>query len=96
MRMFVLALQAELHVEAAQSLKAKRQVVRALLDGARHRFGVSVAEIDHQDLWQRATLGFAVVASTERQAVEIMDAVDRFIWAKPEVAVVALERRWLE
>jgi uncharacterized protein YlxP (DUF503 family) len=94
--MFVLALEAELHVTDAQSLKAKRQVVKALVEGARHRFAVSASEVGHQDLWQRATLGFAVVASSQHQATEIIDSVDRFIWSHPEVSVITTDRRWLE
>jgi uncharacterized protein YlxP (DUF503 family) len=54
----------ELHVPASQSLKDKRQVVKSLLDGARRRYGVSAAEVGFQDQWQRARLGFAVVASS--------------------------------
>ena len=64
--MFVLAMEVDLHVNDSQSLKAKRQVVKSLVDTARHRFGVSAAEIGGQDLWQRATLGFAVVAPNVR------------------------------
>jgi uncharacterized protein YlxP (DUF503 family) len=93
---FVLAYEVELYVAASQSLKDKRQVVKALLDGARRRFGVSAAEIGFQDQWQRAVLGFAVVASTHGLAAEIIDKVDRFVWSHPELDVVRTDRRWLE
>ena len=93
---FVLAMEVELHINDSQSLKAKRQVVQSLLDGARHRFRVSAAEIANQDLWQRATLGFAVVASSQQQASEVIDAVDRFVWSHDGVDVVSTDRRWLE
>ena len=94
--MFVLAYEVELHVGSSQSLKDKRQVVKGLLDGSRRRFGVSAAEIGFQDQWQRALLGFAVVASTQGLATEIMDKVDRFVWSHPELDVVRTDRRWLE
>lgn len=94
--MFVLALEAELQVVDAGSLKAKRRVVKSLTEGARQRFAVSAAEVDHQDLWQRTTLGFAVVASSQQQATEVIDSVDRFIWSNPEVSVLTTDRRWLE
>jgi uncharacterized protein YlxP (DUF503 family) len=71
-------------------------VVSALLDGARRRYGVSVAEVDHLEQWQRARLGFAVVTSSAGLATEIIDKVDRFIWSHPEVDVLTSERRWLE
>ncbi len=69
---------------------------QGLLDGARRRYGVSAAEVDHQDQWQRARLGFAVVASSAGLATEIMDKVDRFVWSHPEIDVLTTERRWLE
>ena len=46
----------ELEVYGAQSLKEKRSVVKSLLDRLRQRHNVSVAETDHQDLWQRAEI----------------------------------------
>ena len=94
--MFVLAYEVELHVGASHSLKDKRQVVKSLLDGARRRYGVSASEVGFQDQWQRARLGFAVVASTEGLASEIIDKVDRFVWSHPELDVLATDRRWLE
>ena len=94
--MFVLALEVDLHVNESQSLKDKRQVVRSIVDGARHRFGVSAAEVGGQNLWQRAQLGFAVVSSSERHAVDVIDEVDRFVWSHPEIAVLSTERTWLE
>ena len=94
--MFVLAYDVELRVPGSRSLKDKRQVVKSLLDGARRRYCVSAAEIAFQDQWQRARLGFAVVASTAGQAAEIIDKVDRFIWSHPEIDVLTTDRRWLE
>ncbi len=94
--MFVLALEVDIHIGASQSLKDRRQVVRALLDGARRRFGVSVAEVGGQDSWQRATLGFVVVASTPGLATEVVDDVERFVWSHPELDVLSAERRWMD
>ena len=94
--MFVLAYDVQLRIEASQSLKDKRQVVKPILEGARRRYGVSASEVDFQDQWQRAQLGFAVVASSQSQATEIIDKVDRFVWSHPEIDVLATDRRWLE
>ena len=52
----------EIHLSASHSLKDKRRVLRRLKDRLRGRFNVSVAEIDHQDLWQRATLGIVSIS----------------------------------
>lgn len=94
--MQVLALRVELHVPAAGSLKAKRSVVKSIVEAARHRYGVSAAEVDHQDTWQRAALGFAVVSGSVTQAGDVIDEVERFVWSHPEVEVVETERTWLE
>ncbi len=51
----------EILIGDAQSLKDKRQVVRALKDRLRNRFSVSVAETDHLDSWQRAQVAVAAV-----------------------------------
>jgi uncharacterized protein YlxP (DUF503 family) len=53
----------ELHIPYARSLKDKRQVLRSLIDRLR-RHNVSVAEVAHQDLWQRAGIAIAAVGST--------------------------------
>jgi uncharacterized protein YlxP (DUF503 family) len=94
--MYVLALAVELHLPAARSRKDKRMVVKSIVDGATHRFRVAAAEVGAHDQWQRAELGFAVVAEGERHAVAVMDEVDRFVWSRPDVAVIGTERRWLE
>ena len=94
--MFVLALEVELHIVDAHSLKDKRQVVKSLVETVRRRFGISAAEVGRQDSWQRATLGFVVVASGARQATLVIDDVDRFVWSHPGVEVLSAERLWLE
>lgn len=94
--MYVLAVEIELHIPSAQSLKDKRQVVKSLVAGARRRLGVTAAETGRQDAWQRSTLGFAVVTSSAHQAELVIDDVERFVWSHGEVEVVSAERSWLE
>ncbi len=94
--MFVLALRVELHLPACRSLKDRRQAINPILDGARHRFRVSAAEVDHADKWQRADLGFAVVAGQAHHCVDVMDDIERFVWSFPAIEVVGSERSWLE
>lgn len=93
--MHAVALEVQIRIPDARSLKDRRQVVRSLLDGARHRFGVSAAEVGGQGTWQRATLGFAVVASEARLAEETLDAIDRFLWSRPDIEVLDGETFWL-
>lgn len=61
------------------SLKAKRRIVKSILDKIRHRFNISVAEVDHQDLWQRAVLGFACVGSNRKVVEKILSGIVRFV-----------------
>ena len=93
--MFVLAEEVELHLPHAHSLKDKRQVVRSLVEVSRRRFGISASEVGRHDSWQRARLGFAVVASSAGQAEAVLDDVDRFVWSRNEVEVLSAERTWL-
>jgi uncharacterized protein YlxP (DUF503 family) len=85
----------EIRIEAAHSLKDKRQVVRSLKDRLRNSYNISVAEIDVTDLWQRATIGVVSISSSrdyleglirnvEREAVKIAnnngaEVVDSFM-----------------
>lgn len=67
------AARVELHVHGAQSLKAKRGVVRSISRRLRNRFNVAVAEVGGQDTWQIAVLGLAAVsedAATVRKRLE--------------------------
>lgn len=94
--MYVAALEIELHLAASNSLKDKRAVVRHVVEVSRRRFGVSVSEVDHHDRWQRAAIGFSVVAPSAGRAEEILDRVERFVWSHPEVTVVSSARHWLD
>lgn len=90
------ALVVELHFPACRSLKDKRAVLRPVVEGARARFGVAVAEADFQELHQRAIVEVAAAAAGERVVTETLDAVERFIWSLPGLEVVGATRRWLE
>jgi len=66
----------ELHIEAAQSLKDRRQVVRSLKDKLRNSFNVSVAEIDNAELWNRATIGIVSVSQSRDYLDGLMKKVE--------------------
>jgi len=77
--MFVAVSRVTLDIPQAGSLKAKRQVLRRVSDRVKARFNVSVAEVDDQDLWQRATLALAVVGNDRRHVNEMMDKILQFV-----------------
>jgi uncharacterized protein len=67
----------ELSIEAAQSLKDKRQVVRSLKDRLRAHFNISVAELDANGLWNRATLGIVSISDSRAYLDGLMKNVER-------------------
>ena len=94
--MYVGALEIELHIRESRSLKAKRAVVKPIVEGMRHRFSVAAAEVDHHEQWQRVSIGVAAVAANQGHVVDVLDEVERFVWAQPGVDVLAATRTWLE
>jgi uncharacterized protein len=69
----------ELHLPDVDSLKGKRHVLKGLKERVRARFEVAVAEVDHQDVWQRATLALAYVSADARHANEVVSKAMDFI-----------------
>jgi len=67
----------ELHIEAAQSLKDKRRVLRSLKDRLRASFNVSVAELDASNLWNRATVGVVAISDSRDYLDGLMKNVER-------------------
>ncbi len=67
----------ELRIEAAQSLKDKRQVVRSLKDRLRTHFNVSVAELDASNLWNQATIGVVSISDSRDYLDGLMKNVER-------------------
>lgn len=66
----------ELRIEAAQSLKDRRQVLRSLKDRLRSSFNVSVAELDPSELWSMATLGVVAISPSRHYLDGLMKKVE--------------------
>jgi uncharacterized protein YlxP (DUF503 family) len=86
----------DLRVPESHSLKAKRAIIKHLVEASRSRFAVAAAEVGSQDQWQRSELGFAAVAGSQGHVESVLDSVERFVWSHPEVEVVGIRRDWLE
>jgi uncharacterized protein len=69
----------ELHFPDNHSLKGKRKELLSLKAQLAKRFGASVAEVDHHDVWQRSRLTLACVAREHRQLQEMLDGAERYI-----------------
>jgi hypothetical protein len=73
--MIIGTLTVRLALREAHSLKDKRHVIKGLKDRLRNKFNVSVAEVDHQDEWQRADLGIAMVGTDTRYVNSVLSSV---------------------
>ena len=89
---YVGILSLELHFPEAGSLKDKRQHLRSAKAQLQHRFGASVAETDHHDVWQRSQLVVALTAAEESQLRELMNGAERYLGGR-EYELIVLERR---
>ncbi len=78
----------DLHLPGVGSLKGKRQILLSLKDRLKKAYNVSIAEVDANDLWQRAVLGVACVANEGRHVTQVLDSVLNEIRANPSVELV--------
>ena len=86
---FLALLEIELHFPEGSDLKGKRKELQSVKAGLQSRFGATVAETDHHDLWQRSTLAAALVAREQRGVAERADALERWIGGRyPDGAAV--------
>ncbi len=76
-----------LHIPHAQSLKEKRQALRSLIETLRHKYNVSVAEMDLQELHQRSILGVACIANEQAHIRQALDTVSKVIESRPDLVV---------
>jgi len=84
-------LSAELHFPENRSLKGKRKELLSAKAQLQRRFGASVAEVDHHDLWQRARLTVACVARGHREVEELLDGAERYLSSQAYV-LASVER----
>jgi uncharacterized protein len=74
------------------SLKQKRSAVRPVIAELQRRFGVSVSETGAQQLHRRAGIGLAVVSGDRTHVVDVLDAAERLVAARPEVELLSARR----
>jgi hypothetical protein len=84
---YVAILSAELHFPEAGSLKGKRKHVLSAKAQLANRFGASVAEVDHHDLWQRCALTAAFAAREAREADELAGRAEQWLAGQDWVLV---------
>lgn len=93
--MFVGVLTLDLLLGDVHSLKEKRGVVRPIVAEVRKRFEVSVAEAGHLDLHRRALIGVAVVAADRAHCVDVLQACERLVAARPEIELLSARQQFM-
>ncbi|MFV9673527.1 MAG: DUF503 domain-containing protein [Acidimicrobiia bacterium] len=94
--MHVGASRIELRIRDVRSLKEKRKVVKSIIADIGGAFPVAVAEVDHQDLWQRADLGVAVVSGSPGHVDRMLTAVEIDLDRRTEIEILGTTRSYLE
>jgi uncharacterized protein YlxP (DUF503 family) len=86
--MLVSAGRFDLRIPGCRSLKEKRHVVKTLIASLHGTFHVAVAEVDHQDLWQRAAIGVSAVSGERYHLNKVMHEVQRHVERFPGVELI--------
>ncbi|HEY5583097.1 MAG TPA: DUF503 domain-containing protein [Ruminiclostridium sp.] len=85
--MIVSTLRIKLYAPNCHSLKDKRMIVKSLLQRARNKFNISIAETEEQDYHQTIVIGVACVSNNKVQANSVLDEVMRFIEVNTEAEI---------
>ena len=86
----------DLRIPGCTSLKEKRHVLKALTASLRQKFNVAVAEVEHQDLWQRAAIAVSSVGGEGYHLKRVMHEVEKLVerWDGTEVLNAELQLVW--
>lgn len=88
--MITLSAKLTFHIPCAHSLKDKRMVVRGVVDKTRHKYNVSVAEVDTQDVLHTLTLGVAVVSGQYSHARNMLDDIIRYMERAADAELISV------
>jgi uncharacterized protein YlxP (DUF503 family) len=88
--MIVVLLDLDIHLPGVGSLKEKRGLLKSAIAALRRDLNVSVAEVEHQNLWQRAGLGVAIAATSEVGGRKVAQQVEAILGRDPRLEVVGV------
>ena len=94
--MYVGAFRVELRIRGMRSLKEKRRVVKKIIADIGAAHPIAVAEVDHQDLWQRADLGIAAVSESPGQVDRMLASITRDLERRTDIEVLGTSRSYLD
>lgn len=80
--------QIELYIPESGSLKSKRFVLKSIKTRIRNKFNVSIAEIENNDKWQRATIGVAIVSNDKKIVDSTLNQIMQFIETDARLEIV--------
>ncbi|MGG1292546.1 DUF503 family protein [Bacillus smithii] len=89
------SLEVEFFIQDARSLKEKRAVLQRVLTRLKQKMNVSVAEIDHQNVWQRTRIAVVTVASSRQACERQLDNALRYLDSFPEWERLSASYEWL-
>lgn len=92
--MLVGTLLVQVYVPGATSLKDKRQVVKGMIAKIQNRFNVSIAELNSESLWQRATIGVAIIGDDRDHIERQLQLVLNFMDSEPRWEVFQVQKEW--
>jgi len=85
----------DLIIPESHSLKDKRRILMQLRDKIARKFNVSIAELDHHNVWQKATLGIACLANEQRHVNQVLDQVMNVIYDVPRLEVIDCRKEFM-
>lgn len=85
----------ELLLRESDSLKGKRKILKSLLERLKHRFNISVAEVDRQDNWKYSTVGIAAISGDMAHLQHMLESVERFVENHNGVEVLDLKKEFV-
>lgn len=91
----IVYMECEFFIPNAHSLKEKRAVLKSMLTRSKQKFNVSAAEVDHQNVWQRTRIAFAIVSSSKEMADKEMDQVLQYLESNPEWECLEIQKEYL-
>ncbi len=90
----ILYVEIDCYIYEAQSLKAKRAVIKKVIHRLKNSYNITISELDYQDLWQRSLLGIATISPDRKRAEQVIDACLAKVDTFTELEYRMIERQW--
>jgi len=92
--MLVGTLYVQVYIPGASSLKEKRRIVKSMITKVQNRFNVSIAELESENVWQRAAIGIAMVGDSRDHVERQLQFVMNFLDSEPRWEVIKIVQEW--